>query len=72
MNIAGIQLEDHMTNVIHKVRSVYQEKGNKPLNVSELLACMNKRDITKTTKEELLQVLQYYKKLQVVFLNNDE
>lgn len=48
---------------MHMVRDIYQQKGSKPIEVNELLNQINKRDITKTGKDELVQVLQYYKKL---------
>lgn len=55
-----------------QVKDIYQRKGSKPLEVGEILNQINKRDITRTTKDELMQVLVYYKKLQVVFINSDE
>jgi hypothetical protein len=61
-----------MTHIMLQVRDIYQQKGNRPIQVQELLNSINKRDITRTSKEELVQVLHYYKKLQVLYINNDE
>jgi len=44
-------------------------KGSKPIEIAELLNQINKKDLTRITKEELVEVLLYYKKLQVVFIN---
>jgi hypothetical protein len=40
--------------------------------ITEVLNLINKKDISKTTKDELVEVLNYYKRLQVVYINNDE
>ena len=61
-----------MTHIMLQVRDIYHQKGNRPIQVQELLNSINKRDITRTSKEELVQVLHYYKKLQVLYINTDE
>ena len=61
-----------MTQMITVVRDVYQRRGNKPLDLSECLNMINKRDFSKTTKDELQQTLQYYQKLNVLYVNPDE
>jgi len=55
--------EDTNTQVINLVRDVYQKKGGKPIDVTALLNFVNKRDITRLTRDQLLDTLRYYAKL---------
>jgi DNA replication licensing factor MCM7 len=64
--------QDNMTKIIKQVREIYSLKGSKPIAMQELLTLMNKRDVVRTTHDELSQVLNYYKNLQVVYINTDE
>jgi len=61
-----------MTVMIKIVRDIYQRKGNVPIEVGELLNQMNKKQSARVTKEELMTVLNYYKRLQVVYVNEDQ
>lgn len=47
-------------------------KQNKPLEVNDLLNLINKKDITRLTRENLLDVLHYYQKMNVVFVDQNE
>lgn len=70
---AGIQKqEDQNTHIMHQVRDICQRRNNKPMDISELLNQINKKDITRLSREELVEVLRYYQKLQVVYVNNDD
>ena len=61
---------DHLQNVIRMAR---ETMGTKPsMTVTEIANKVNKKDIVHVTKAELLEVLTYYQKLQVVHIDNDE
>lgn len=64
--------EDRMTMIMRTARRVYEGKGNKPIAVSDLLNYVNKSEITVLSREELMEVLTYYKKLNVVYINTDD
>lgn len=64
--------EDRMTLIMRGARRVYENRGNKPLAVNDLLNLINKQDITVLNREELMDVLTYYKRLNVVFINTDD
>jgi hypothetical protein len=61
-----------MTKIIRMVRDIYNRKGCHPIEVGELLSQMNKKELVKISKEELVDALNYYKRLQVVYVNNDQ
>jgi len=57
---------------MHQVRSIIQMKQNRPIEVNDLLNLINKKEITRLTKDNLLDVLNYYQKMSVVFIDQNE
>ena len=47
-------------------------KQNRPIEVNDLLNLINKKEITRLTKDNLLDVLNYYQKMSVVFIDQNE
>lgn len=45
---------DQMSNVIRMVRDIYQRRGSNPISVGDLLTHMNKKELARISKEELL------------------
>jgi hypothetical protein len=58
--------------IMHQVRNIIQMKQNRPIEVNDLLNLINKKEITRLTKENLLDVLNYYQKMSVVFIDQNE
>lgn len=57
-----------MAKIIEEVRTIMQNQGTQQLNVNDILKKMSKDSLIggksdKVKKDELLDVLQYYKKL---------
>ena len=44
------------------------------MNANEVLKRMSKGDLSslKLTKDQLMEILEYYKKLQIIFVDNEE
>ena len=60
-----------MSQTINAIRDVMQSEQS--MNVSEIMKKLAKAAYQmKVTKEELKDVLAYYQKLQVIFVDNDE
>lgn len=64
--------EDRMTSIMRSARRVYENHGQQPIAVNDLLSLINKQGITDLNRQELLDVLQYYKRLSVVYIDNDD
>jgi hypothetical protein len=61
--------EDRISLIMRNARRAYENKGNKPIAVNDLLGLINKMDITVLSRDELMEVLNYYKRLNVVYIN---
>lgn len=63
-----------MSSIINAVREVMQLASTQSMNVSEILKRMSKSHLStlKLRKDELLDVLEHYKKLQVIYVDQDE
>jgi hypothetical protein len=63
-----------MTSVINAIRDVMQNAGSPQMNLNELFKKVTKgpASVLKIQKEEITDVLDYYKKLQVVYVDSDE
>ena len=64
--------DDKMALIMRNARRVYESKGNKPIAINDLLNFVNKMDITVISRDELVSVLSYYQKLNVVYTNPDD
>lgn len=63
---------DRSTLIMHQVRDIYNNKGSKPIDMQLLLNQINKRDVTSMTKEELKDILNYWQRMQVIFITPDD
>ena len=65
---------DKMSTIINAVRETMSTAATQSMNVSEILKKMQKSNFSslKLKKEELIDVLEYYKKLQVIYVDQDE
>lgn len=62
-----------MSSIINAVREVMNSSDASSLNVGDILKRLSKGpSALKLKKEELLDVLDYYKKLQVIYVDQDE
>lgn len=73
----GGDSSDKMAKIIEEVRGIMQSQGTSQLNINEILKRMSKDSLIggksdKVKKDELMDVLQYYKKLQVIYMDDKE
>lgn len=66
------ELNDRQTLIMQTVRQAYESKGSKAIELKSLLDLVNKRGTEDVTMDELRNLLKYYAKLQVVFLNEED
>ena len=72
-NVANHREEEKMANVMRTVRAIINENQQKSLAINEIFKRMKKhRNESLTNVEELKEILRYYGKLQVVFIDDDE
>ena len=66
--------KDRMSDIIKAVREVMNAQGTQSMNVGEIIRKIQKSHLSavRVEKDELMEVLNYYKKLQVVFLDSEE
>ena len=68
-----LKREDRMTHVITLIRDVMHDQKKTQMPISEILKQINKGPtIQKLKKEDIEDVLEYYKKLQVIFMDQDD
>lgn len=65
---------DKMSIIINAVREAMSSANTQQMNVNEILKRMQKVSASqiKLKKEELMDALEYYKKLQVIYVDSDE
>lgn len=61
---------DRLTNVMAQVRSVMTNKQE--ITISQLQGKINKKGVYNLSKDDLMDVLRYYAKLSVLYIDNDE
>ena len=72
-NVANHREEEKMANVMRTVRAIINENQQKSLAINEIFKRMKKhRNESLTNVEELKEIMRYYGKLQVVFIDDDE
>jgi DNA replication licensing factor MCM7 len=72
-NVANHREEEKMANVMRTVRAIINENQQQSLAINEIFKRMKKhRNESLTNVEELKEIMRYYGKLQVVFIDDDE
>lgn len=63
-----------MSEIIRAVREIMNITKQTSMNVNDILRKIGKShlSIVKVNKEELMEVLNHYKKLQIVYVDEDE
>ena len=62
-----------MSEIIRGVREVMQYNNQSSMNVNEIIKKIQKSHLAiRVTKDEMLEVLNHYKKLQIIYLDQDE
>lgn len=72
----GQDMRDKLTTIINDVRNVMQQENLKTMNQNEitkqLMKSLPQRYGKQFTKDNILDTLSHYKKLQVLYVDNDE
>ncbi len=65
---------DRTSKVISAVREIMANAGAQSMNANEVLKKMSKGDLSslKLTKDQLMEILEYYKKLQIIFVDCED
>ena len=64
---------DTQAEVMRHVRDICQANSNEPISVNEIFKRLGKRAAQVTIdKEELKNIINYYSRLQVLYMNQDE
>jgi DNA replication licensing factor MCM7 len=72
-NVANHREEEKMATVMRTVRAIINENQQHSLAINEIFKRMRKhRNETLTNVEELKEIMRYYAKLHVVFIDDDE
>ena len=72
-NVANHREEEKVANVMRTVRAIINENKQQSLAMNEIFKRMRKhRNEALTNVEELKEIMRYYAKLQVVFIDDDE
>lgn len=69
-----IKNSDKMSQIIKTVRDVMEQAKKQSMNVNEIVKNIQKSNFSsvRVDKEELMDVLNHYKKLQIVYVDQDE
>ena len=72
-NVANHREEEKMATVMRTVRAIINENQQHSLAINEIFKRMRKhRNESLTNVEELKEIMRYYAKLHVVFIDDDE
>ncbi len=66
--------DDRTTQVIQAVREVMNAAGSNNMNAAEVFKKVTKgpHSVLKLKKDELMEVLEHYKQLQIVYVDPEE
>ena len=70
------QYKDTLTKTINDIRTLMNNSNQQQMHIEDIMKRLQRTDPTKYskqfTKDNLLDVLNYYKKLSVIYVDNDE
>ncbi len=66
------QKDDRSALIIRNAHRIFQNKGNKPIEINDLLNLVNKLDVNTVSRDEFVELLRYYQSLNVVHINSDD